>query len=52
MNLTRPAANQGRPLAPVRPHLTPPESEPDAEPSGVDRECEVMTLRDTAGYLN
>ena len=53
MNLNRTTANRrkGGPV-PVRPHLIAPEPEPDAERSDIDREREVMTLRDAAQYLN
>jgi len=51
MNANRTAANR-RKGGPVRPHLIAPEPEPDAELSGIDREREVMTLRETAEYMN
>jgi len=51
MSANRTATNK-RKGGPRRPRLAPEPQAPDPDPGDIDREREVMTLRDAAEYLN
>jgi len=51
MNLNRATAKKPK-RDPLRPRRAPEPEAPEAEPSGIDRERDVMTLREAAEYLN